>query len=82
MPLFSTNLTWTDLELNPGLRVDRSGEYPQIVCAVKSNRIKMRQWAACLQLVVDQAKVVLVIVLIKYKYKVLARKGYWEDKIS
>jgi hypothetical protein len=42
----------------------------------------MKQWAACLQPMVDQAKEVLVFVLIKYKYKVMARNGYWKAKIS
>ena len=56
--------------MNLTLRVDSSGEKLQIVCTVKSNRINMKQWAVCLQLVVDQAKVLLVFVLIWYKYKV------------
>jgi hypothetical protein len=42
----------------------------------------MKHWAACLRLVVDQVRVVEVIVLTKHKYKVLARKGYWADKVS
>jgi hypothetical protein len=42
----------------------------------------MKQWAACLQLVVDQAKVVLVIVLTKHKYKVLARKVTGKTKLA
>jgi hypothetical protein len=42
----------------------------------------MKLWVACLQLVVDQTKEVLVIVLIKYKYKVLARNVYWKETVS
>jgi len=42
----------------------------------------MKQWATCLHVVVDQAKEVLVIVLIKYKNKALARNGYWKETIS